>query len=240
MKKQKKFKQARPWWFRGIKKLTTGRYKKPKFVFLGEKPEHGAVILSNHEGTDAPMSLENYADFPIRFWGTAEMNSGLRKLYKYQSEVYYHEKKHWPLGKARAFCLIASPITNLFYKGLNLISTYTDANLRKTMAESVSAIQNGDNVVIFPEHSDEGYLAELKGFYAGFVMLAQICYKRGIDVPIYVSYFQKANNTYVFDKPVLFSSLKEQYPSREEMAEYLLNRCNALGKIQTQDIANVA
>ena len=69
------------------------RYKQPQFVFFGETPKSGSIILSNHEGTDAPMALEIYCQFPIRMWGTNEMNSGLIKMYKYQSRVYYHEKK---------------------------------------------------------------------------------------------------------------------------------------------------
>lgn len=67
------------------------------------------------------MSLELYADFPIRTWGTHEMNSGLSKMYRYQSRVYYHEKKGWNLHLARLFCLLASPLTNLFYKGFALL-----------------------------------------------------------------------------------------------------------------------
>lgn len=239
MRESKKFKQKRPWWFGVIKTLTKGRYKKPTFVYLGEKPTNGSVILSNHEGTDAPMSLENWADFPIRFWGTVEMNSGLVRLYKYQTKVYYHEKKHWNLFLARLFCLLASPLTYLFYSGLNLISTYQNANLKKTMKESLDAIKNGDNIVIFPERSDEGYLAELKGFYAGFLVLAKVCYKNGIDVPVYVSYFKKDKRIYVFDKPIKYSELKEKYPTRDEAVSYLLNRCNALGKIPDGELLSL-
>lgn len=125
-------------------------------------------------GTDVPMALEIYADFPVRMWGTAEMNSGLKKLYKYQTRIYYHEKKHWNLRLARVFCLLASPLTNLFYKGLNLISTYQDARFKTTIKESVDAIINKkENLVIFPEKSREGYVSEMKEFYAGFVILAQ-------------------------------------------------------------------
>lgn len=120
------------------------RYKRPEFVFLGEDFTNGAIILSNHEGTEAPMSLELYCDKPFRMWGTYEMNSGLVKLYKYQTRVYYHEKKHWNLHLARLFCLVASPLTNLFYKGLNLISTYKDARFLKTIRESVSTIEKGE------------------------------------------------------------------------------------------------
>lgn len=224
--------QKRKWWFRLMKKLMKGRYKKPRFVFLGERFGTGGIILSNHEGTDAPMSLELYCDKPIRMWGASEMNSGLVQLYKYQTRVYYHEKKHWNLYLARLFCLIASPLTNLFYKGLNLISTYRDARFLKTVRESIAALKNGENVVIYPEVSDKGYLAELEGFHAGFVVLAEACKKRGMDLPIYVTYFRKSDLTYIVDEPILYSELSANGESKEEIAKRLLDRCNELGKMQ--------
>ena len=185
--------QKRKWWFRFMKKLMLGRYKKPNFVYLGEPFSNGGIILSNHEGTDAPMSLELYCDKPLRMWGAHEMNSGLVSMYKYQTRVYYHEKKHWNLQLARLFCLIASPLTYLFYKGLNLISTYHDGRFLKTLRESVSAIQNGENIVIFPEDSTNGYLPQLEGFYQGFTALAEACARKGIDVPVFVTFFKKRN-----------------------------------------------
>ena len=165
-------------------------------------------------------------------WGAHEMNSGLIKMYKYQSEVYYHEKKHWNIHLARLFCLIASPVTNVFYKGLNLISTYKDARFRRTIKESLEALNNGENIVIFPEDSTKGYLEELEGFYAGFIVLAEICQKRKIDVPIFVTYFRKKDLTYIIDKPVLFSELAKDGASREEIAKQLVERCNVLGKME--------
>lgn len=231
----KKFKQKRALWYRGMKKMMKSRYKEPQFIFLGEKPEKGSIILSNHEGTDAPMALEIYCQFPIRMWGTAEMNSGLKRMYKYQTEVYYHQKKHWNIHGARAFCLIASPLTNLFYKGLKLISTYTDANFFKTVKESYEAIKNGENIVIFPEKSPDGYVAELEGFYAGFIVFAQYCFKKGIDVPIFVSYYKKAERIYVFDKPILFSKLKEMFECRDDMVNFLLEKCNALNSVDVSE-----
>lgn len=235
MAKEKKIKkpaQKRKWWFRFMKSLMRGRYKEPKFIYLGEEISTGGIILSNHEGTDAPMSLELWCDKPLRMWGAHEMNSGLIKMYKYQTRVYYHEKKHWNLFLARLFCLIATPLTNLFYKGLNLISTYRDGRFIKTIRESVTALKEGDNIVIFPEQSDKGYLAELEGFFAGFVLLAETCKKRGMDVPIYVTYFKKAERIYVVDKPVLYSALTANGESREEVAKRLVERCNELGKMQ--------
>ena len=233
MSKEKKYPVKRgKGWFRFMKKLMLGRYKKPTFVYLGEKIGNGGIILSNHEGTDAPMSLEIYLDRPIRMWGAYEMNSGLIKMYKYQTRVYYHEKKHWNLHLARLFCLLASPLTNLFYKGLNLISTYRDTRFRRTVRESIEALQAGDNIVIFPEDSAKGYLEELEGFFGGFVVLAEICKKKGMDLPIYVSYFRKKDLTYIFDAPVLYSELSKNGESKEEICKRLVERCNELGKMQ--------
>ena len=235
----KMVKRGKPW-FRFMKSLTVKRYKKPKFVYLGEEVGTGGIILSNHEGTDSPMSLELYFDKPIRMWGAYEMNSGVVKMYKYQSRVYYHEKKHWNLHLARLFCLIASPITNLFYKGLNLISTYRDTRFRRTLRESIDALKEGYNIVIFPEDSAKGYLEELEGFFAGFVLLAEASQRKGMDLPIYVTYFRKKDLTYIIDKPVLYSELCKDGATKEEISRRLVERCNELGKMQFDDTTSAS
>ena len=232
MKKEITVKKKRVWWFKILKQIMKIRYKKPAFIYLGEKFGNGSIILSNHEGTDAPMSLEIYNTSPTRMWGAHEMNSGLVKLYKYQTRIYYHEKKHWNLHLARLFCLLASPLTYIFYKGLNLISTYKDARFSKTIRESIEAIKKGENIVIYPENSEKGYLAQLEGFFAGFVVLADTCKKKGIDVPIYVTYFRKSDKVYIIDKPVLYSELSSNGEKKNEIADKLRLKCNELGKMQ--------
>ena len=219
-------------YFRALKKVMKVKYKEPTFIYLGDEVTNGALILSNHEGTDAPMSLEIYLNKPIRMWGASEMNSGLIPLYKYQTKVYYHEKKHWNIHLARAFCLVASPLTNMFYSGLDIISTYHDARTVKTIRESIEAIKAGMNIVVYPEDSAKGYLSELEGFHEGFVLFAEVCYNRGIDIPIFVSYFRKSDLTYIFDKPVYYSELANLGLSRAEIAKKLCERCNELGKMQ--------
>lgn len=229
--KAKKFRQQRTGWFRGLKKIIKFRIKKPRYVYFGEKPQNGAIIISNHAGSFAPLTTEIYADFPVRFWGTWEMNSGLKNVYKYLTNVYYHQKRHWPLWAARLFCIVAAPLVNLFYKGLKLVSTYNDVRFWKTLKQSVQILEEGSNIVIFPEDSSQGYFNELTSFFAGFASLGELCLKRGMDVPVYVSYLQVKKRVYVYDKPVLYSELKARYATREEMAQALLERCNELGKM---------
>lgn len=240
-KKNKKLVKKGKWWFRAIKHLMVCRYKCPDFIFLEGKPfEDGSLIISNHEGTDAPMSLEMYLDKNLRMWGAHEMNSGVVKMYGYQSKVYFHQKKHWNLFLARLFCLIASPLTNLFYKGLNLISTYRDVRFIKTINQSLQAIKNKESIVVYPENSPNGYFKEVCAFFEGFLVFAEACAKKGIDIPIVVSYFKKAEKEFIFDKPIKYSELCKQFESREAMSEYLLNRCNELGRTDWSNYSDLS
>ena len=229
------YKDIRKPWFRFVKKIMRLFVKETEFVYLGEKIDEPTIILSNHVGTAAPLAWELYGKIPFRFWGASEMNSGLIQLYKYQSRVFYHEKKHWNLHLARLFCIIASPLTNMFYKGINLISTYHDIHFTKTISESIGALDDGKSIIIFPEISDKGYLDVLEGFHQGFTVLGSILTRKGKDFPITVAYYRKSEKRYIVDKPIMISELFNGEMSREEIAKALCDRCNELGQM---DLSN--
>jgi hypothetical protein len=234
---RKKLVKRGNWWFRAIKSLLTCFYNYPDIIYLDSKPfEETSVILSNHEGSYSPISLEMYFNKPIRLWGTYEMNSGFKNAYKYQTEIYYHKKKGWNLFLARIACLLITPLTRLFYKGLNIISVYRDPRFLKTMKESIETLNKDCNIVIYPEDSSGGYLKELKSFHVGFVVFAETCLKKGIDLPLVVAYYNKDTLQYLFDKPVKFSELQKRFSSRQEIADHLLDRCNFLGKMNKVNV----
>ena len=108
----------------------------------------------------------------------------------------------------------------------------------KTVRESIAAIKKGESIVVFPEDSKNGYLPELEGLFGGFVVLSDVCKRRGIDLPIYVTYFKIKEKQYIIDKPVLYSQLTANGETREEVAKRLLDRCNELGKMQFNDEQN--
>ena len=230
-----KFRDIRKPWFRFLKKIMRLFVKESEFVYLGEKIEEPTIILSNHVGTSAPLAWELYGKLPFRFWGASEMNDSLVSLYKYQTRVYYHEKKHWNLHLARLFCLLASPLTYMFYKGINLISTYRDIRFKKTISESIEAIDEGKSVIIFPEISDKGYLDVLEGFHPGFTVLGSVLLKQGKDVPITVAYYKKSEKRYIVDRPVMLSEIFKEGVSREEIAKQLCDRCNRLGQMDIEN-----
>ena len=228
---KEKSRDIRKPWFRFVKKIMRLFIKESEFVYLGDKITEPTIILSNHVGTAAPLAWELYGNLPFRFWGAHEMNSDLVKLYKYQTRVFYHEKKHWNLHLARLFCLIASPLTYMFYKGINLISTYQDIRFKTTVSESIKALDNGESIIIFPEISDKGYLDVLEGFHQGFTVLGSVLLREGKDLPITVAYYKKDEHRYIVDRPVLLSHIFRPGMSRQEIADTLCERCNRLRDI---------
>ncbi len=229
--KNNEYKDIRKGWFRGVKAIMRFFIDEPEFIYLGDRITEPTIILSNHVGTSAPLAWELYGRLPFRFWGASEMNSGLVKLYKYQTRVFYHEKKHWNIHLARLFCLIASPLTYMFYKGINLISTYKDIQFKKTISESIETVKGGMSVIIFPEISDKGYLDILEGFHPGFTVLGSMLLRKGIDAQITVAYYKKKEQRYIVDCPVRLSEIFLPGVSREEIAKRLCDRCNALGQM---------
>ena len=133
------------------------------------------------------------------------------------------------------FCLIASPLTWIFYRGLNLISTYRDSRFRTTMKESLDTINAGQNVIVFPEDSSTGYHDKLEGLMGGFVVFGKYCLKHGIDLPIHVAYYRKHDKKYIIDKSVKSSELLAKNMSQEEIMQAFCHRINQLSEMQFDD-----
>ena len=217
-------------WFKYLKIILKLFTKKPEFLFLGEKPTQPSVHLCNHVGSKGPLRLELYYDHRFSFWGTHEMNDGIKSIYKYLSTIYFQNKKHFKPFIAKIIAFIATPFLKLIYLGLKLIPTYPDMRLKKTIRLSLEKIDNNISIIIFPENSSNGYFDEIIEFEQGFVLLIEKIYKKGLDLPLYVMYYQKEKNRYVVDKSVMISELMQLNVSKEVIAEKLKNRCNELSK----------
>ena len=217
-------------WFKVYKKIVSIFYRKPKFIYLGERITEPSLILSNHVGSKAPVRWELYFDQSFRFWGVVDMTQGPKAVHKYLTTTYFHQKNHWNKVLAWIVGTIATPFVNLFYRGMDLIPTYNDIRFTITIRESTKTIIDGSNLVIFPEDSSDGYKDHLTHFFAGFVALAENILKKGIDIPVFASYYQKHKNTFVIDKGIRYSKLKERFKDPKSIALAMKNRINELAE----------
>ena len=221
-------KSNRKFFFRFVKSILRIFVRKPKIILLGEELTEPAIYLCNHVGAKGPLNLELYFPKQFRFWGTFEMNETIGKRFKYLATTYFQDKKHLNKFLAYVIAVIAVlPMTG-FYKGMQLISTFPDNRLIKTIKTSLNEIENKKSIIIFPENSSNGYFDELIEYHPGFTLLAKQCYGKGIDLPIYNMYYKKKAKQLIVSKPIRYSEL--MHLEKEQIAEMFLNDANKMGK----------
>ena len=209
-------------------------YHRPKFIYLDEEiPDGPFLFIVNHAGSNVPTRIECYFPKDFMMWGTHEMAEGWKAVKYYLIHTYYHQKKKFPLFFAYLIGFIFSPFANMFHRGMRLIPTYTDARFIQTIKESVRTLENNKGIVIYPEDSSEGYKEEIERFFNGFLMLSEAAKRKGIDLPIYVSYYIKKKKTFIVDKRVYFSALEKEFNGdKNAIAEHLRKRMNELANYQ--------
>ena len=220
--------------FRFFKMILKIFKRKPKVINFNDKLEESAIYLSNHSGASGPLTHELYFPINFRFWGTHEMVGSIKERYRYLSQIYFYQKKHINKYLSKIIAFFATPILYLFYKGMQIIPTYTDSRLRQTLEESYIELNKGNSIIIFPENSSSGYHKELIQYFAGFLLLAKMYYKKfGRSLKIYNMYYCKKQNKLIIDKCIDYAELIGQ--DDKELAEVFKNKANQLYKTYCLD-----
>lgn len=223
-----KIKPNRRPFFRFVKGILRIFKRKPRFVYTGEKPQGPCIYISNHSAASGPLTYELYFPENMRFWGTYEMCGNAEMRRKYLKDTYFGQKKKY--GKARsAFCtFFACPFMGMFYKGMQIMPTYPDFRLAKTIQDSIDEIEKGVNIIIFPENSSDGYHDVLKDFFGGFWLLAKRYHDMtGKDIRIVDMYYSRKKNLVVVGEPRSYEQLARTM-SRKQATEFFLNEVNGL------------
>ena len=228
MKNKKKTSRRKPF-FRFVKCLLRIFVRKPKIINHNQNIEDQAILLSNHEGASGPLTIELYLDHYFVPWGTYEMNGTLKQRWDYLTKIYFPKKKHFNKFLTYFLSIFAVFLLKGYYKGIELISTYQDARIRKTFRQSFERLDKHESILIFPEDSSTGYKEVLEHYFRGFVVLSKLYYKqRQIDLPIYPMYYNKKKKVIIIGQKEYLQNLIKQGLNDEQVAEYFKNKTNDL------------
>lgn len=205
--------------------------KKPDIIDLNRGPREAGIFVANHSAASGPFTYGLY--FPFRFvpWGAHEMCGDYRERWHYLYDVFYQRKLGW--GKARSFIVatLFALVSRMVYGGAELIPTYRDIRLKRTIKRSLDVLRGGRSILIFPEVSDDGYHDFLRDINGGFVLLARR-YRQatGLDVPIYSVCYSAGKNRLVIDRPRTIGELIANTGARgnRELAQPFMERINQL------------
>ena len=164
-------------------------YQKTEIIGLENLPDEPCVIVGNHSQIHGPIACELYLPENYYTWCASQMMK-LKEVPAYAYKDFWSGKPKplRPLFKLISY--IIAPLCVLLFNNARTIAVYKDNRVLKTFKESITKLENKNNIVIFPEY-DKIYNNIIYDFQEGFVDLAKLYYKRtGKElsfVPLYLA-----------------------------------------------------
>lgn len=197
-----------------------------------EKHENGSLILiCNHGEIYGPVAAHLCLPHPFRPWVFSRMMD--------REEIIEHmyfgtmERQKWlPESWKRPILHMIAPFLCWLFESLESIPVYRGRprDLLKTFRLTLEAMQNGENMLVFPEDADEheegksGFVRDGVGkLYTGFAMLGPMlwakAHRQAVFVPIYAD---KRKRTFTIGEGVIFDPQNNANDEKLRIVDELL------------------
>lgn len=203
----------------------------PKIDVVGEEnlPEEPAVIVGNHTQMNGPIACELYTPGEHYIWCAGQMMH-LKEVPAYAFQDFWSQKPKWTHPFYKLLSYIIAPLSVCVFNNANTIGVYHDTRIISTFKNTVVKLQEGANVVIFPEH-DVKYNNIVCEFQDRFVDVAKLYFKRtGKElafVPLYIA--PKLKKMYL-GKPIRFCSANPMEEERSRICQYLMDEITEIAR----------
>lgn len=170
------------------------------------------VFICNHGEIYGPVATVLYVPFDFRPWVTYEMtDAAVMGQYLYENNVKRIKWLPNAIGKW-AVCKIAAPLMTWIMRSLRAIPVHhgNPRGLMQTFRETVNALEQGDDILLFPEDSATSETGKFvregaSAFFTGFVTIGSLYYnKTGKRVRFVPVYADKKKRTITFGTPVCY------------------------------------
>ena len=225
MSKQKK----KPWLYRVLEYFVRIFYKPYEIIGLENLPDEPCAIVGNHSQLHGPLSCELY--FPGKFytWCAAPMMK-LKEVPAYAYQDFWSQKPKILRPFYRLMSYLIAPLAVLIFNNARAIAVYRDRRIVKTFRESVEKMQNGNNVIIFPEQ-DKKHNNILYDFQEGFVDVARFYHRSTGGELSFVPFYIAPNLKKMYlGKPIVFSSDAPIEAERRRICDYLMNEITEIAR----------
>lgn len=210
--------------YRGIEALVRLVYPKIQIVGAENLPPDGCILVGNHAQLHGPITAVLYIPGTKRVWCAHEMME-MKLVPDYAYEDFWRDKPRSVRWLFRLCSYLIAPIAVLVFHEAPTIPVYRDSRVLNTLKKTVSALENGENVVIFPEGRTP-HNQIVNRFQPGFVDAARLYTRRtGKPVSFVPMYLAPALKTLVFGKPIPY---EPGSPIGEQLMEEITKLATAL------------
>ena len=165
-------------------------------------------LLGNHAEIYGPIASALCFPVPVRFWVISKMMFKKKDVRAYLYENTFSKKTYLPIFVRKLLAWYLGWLSVNVMNSLRAIAVYRDSpmKLRQTLRESVEALENGENLMIFPEHPEGKYeKGGVSEFSPGFLMLAEAWWKKsGKKLRIIPVYANREERTFTFGDEITY------------------------------------
>lgn len=204
-------------------------YRKREIVGIENLGEEPSLIIGNHAQLHGPLAVELFYPRKKVTWCIGQMMN-IKEVQKYAYNDFWKNKPKWNRWFFYLLSYIIPPISVGVFNGADTIAVYKDFRLFSTFKETMNKLNEGFDVVIFPEESAE-YNDIVNNFQDKYIDVAKLYYnkyhKELSFVPMYSAVRLKK---IIFGKPIKYDpnlSIEEQ---RIRINKYLQDEITRLAK----------
>ena len=192
--------------------------------------ENPAIYICNHSGISSPVAVELYFNLPKRVWITCAMlNKETGVNYFFHDMMLGRSAKN-PKKLRHLTKYVIALIRPLIYKNNKyIVVNKAGRDIRNTIEETLSTLNDGKNVIIFPEKHFK-YGKFINSFHHGFVDVARLyCKRTGKPLNFYPMYIGGDNNSINIGKPIAYDLNNKRPEEAKRICEYLQQSIEEIG-----------
>lgn len=203
----------------------------PKTEVVGQEnlPDEPVIIVGNHCQMNGPIVCELYVPNAPYIWCAGEMMH-LNAVPAYAFRDFWSQKPKWTHPFYKLLSYIIAPLSVCVFNNARTIGVYHDTRILSTFKNTVKKLQDGESVVIFPEH-DVKHNNVIYDFQDKFIDIAKLYYKKtGKElafVPMYIA--PKLRKLYV-GKPIYFQTAEPMDTQRDRICRYLMDEITQIAQ----------
>lgn len=203
----------------------------PRITVEGQEnlPDEPCLIVANHSQMHGPIACELY--FPGRSltWCAGQMMH-MKEVPAYAFQDFWSGKPKWQHPFWKALSYLIAPIAACVFNNADTIGVYRDSRIISTFKNTVKALQEGTNVVIFPE-CYEPYSNIVNSFQENFVDIAKLYYKRTGKALAFVPMYIAPNLKKMFiEKPFFYDMDSNMQDEKHRICAYLMETITEKGR----------
>ena len=217
------------WCYRAIRWVVRLFFPKYTVEGLENLPQGPCIVAGNHAQMNGPIACELYFPGRSAIWCTAEMMQ-LHTVPSYAYTDFWSQKPRWNRWFYRLLSYIIAPVSVCIFHNAHTIPVYHDSRIMSTFRQTVEHLQQGQRVVIFPEHT-QPYNRVVNHFQDKFIDTARLYYRRTGEalsfVPLYVA---PAFRKLYLGKPITFDPHIPVEQERQRICQHLMDAVTALAQ----------